>query len=315
MLSLLKDFARVWISKRRELPGTDGRCTKKSFSFNWDDLNAIGAESSDAITLMGPPKEHSGERSNRYAYMLLEAIILLNKSGYSVDICPFERIQKHTAWDPNKKQSMVSGILESLMTDVLPSTKIVVKKKDGQAVAWLSFMSYKQPWLNLLCLTRESKILNAVLSKRFVLVELAHGVTSIPVDTSGLYLIDASGFEVKIRTGTTRSCELFTSFELEKESNIICRALWSYENTHFDFVGPSMEKFEIMGPWQGFELHSLFLSFMEQQMTKTFNPLVAFHVRISSNNDADAMKWFHLRGYSVLDSRRQEGLCKAFAVF
>jgi len=130
-----------------------------------------------AITLMGPPKQYFGDSANdRYAYMLYEAIALLDKHCFHTDI-PILRQSNMIAsssdttttascLSPRKSQQQrltrqhhrqqIPGILGFLLNDMTADRKIAVLDYGNRVVAQLGFVTYKQPWLTVECSTPSS---------------------------------------------------------------------------------------------------------------------------------------------------------------
>ena len=323
-----KDEATLWLGhrkNRKQVGVGDNSATKEESLCCWDDI--VSAEYGAGfvpITFLGPPKEYFGEGSHRYAYMLLEAITLLRKYGFSVHISSLGHIQKQPTRSHQRyrKHCQVPGLLGKLLREATPEIQIQVVQQEGArntVVAYLSFLCYNRPWLNVLCIgtDQEREELRSILAKRFMLVGLSHGAKTVPVDTSCLKLVNTSDFTVNVTTGIGhQNTGLLTKFEMEKDGKIVCRALWSYRNPCLDIVGPCMERFEIAPEWRDLGVDTLLLCTMEQKMFQKFQTLVAFHLQVNNVNDYDAsiLRWFTRRGFTHIDRRRSCALCKGFAM-
>lgn len=311
-----KDKTLAWISKFV----IQRRCAVdkwdlEPFIFDWDDIEDEEMSKAANLTLMGPPKEYVGDVSNRYAYMLLDAISLLKKVGYSATIFSSGQTERQPLRQMNlqaRRKNKVPGILGQLMRDVSPSTRIQIHDERGSTVAYLAFMSYSRPWLNVHCISTEDKMaarIKAVLYRHFLLVELPHGSESIPVDTTGLKLVNKTGFGVRMTRGMAKGkAGPFVKFVLEREGSVVCRALWLFQNQ------PSIVSFESASEWRDFGLDYLLLSIMEQTMIGTLSPLVCFQLRICSVSDPGINRFLTQRGYADTD-RTGACLCKGFVVF
>jgi hypothetical protein len=256
--------------------------------------------------------------------MLLEVITLLRKHGFSVCISSLDQIQKDPtrSYRRYRKNCQVPGLLGKLLREATPETQIQVVQQEGArntVVAYLNFLCYNQPWLNVLCIgiDREREKFRSILAKRFMLVGLSHGTKNVPVDTTCLKLVHKSEFIVKVTTGMVKqNAGLLTKFEMEKDGKIVCRALWSYRNPCLDIVGPCMEELEIAPEWRDLGVETLLLCTMEQKMIQNFQPLVAFQLQVNNVDDYDASirRWFTRRGFTDIGRRRSCALCKGFAI-
>ena len=320
----------------RESIPTDKARASPTCQWNLNDPNFLPETlraTPNAVTIMGPPQQYFGESiADRYAFMMYEATSLLNRYGFRTSIPLY-----HPSETSNRKyHQRVPGILGYLLNDIDSNSQIAVFDQNNVLVAYMSFMTYTQPWLKAGCVTLESphtvNTLHQILSKSFFLADLFHEskTTSIVMDSTASGSNESNSnnskanITVKMTTGVaTRAFETqgrpkkedtLTKFVFATDDgSVLCRAIWSYASERLGTVGPALEEFDVLTTTSNRYDLGLILSAMEDAMTDIFAPLVAFRIRISCSHPS-VLKWISHQGYT---ENKQDGFgwCKAFAMF
>lgn len=300
------------------------------------DLSLLESSSTPAVTLLGPPKQYHGDSSeDRYAYMVYEAVDLIQRAGFKINIAALQMTAQATKKKLKKQHRLVPGLLGFLLNDMSSDIEIAIFESNGEPVAQLGFRTYKQPWLSVHCHSSgnsESKeMIQRILSRKFFLIEIPHTTKSfsIPVEQTSSPGEDKYSsstenrkLEVQVTTGNlspmkateNMQTQLWTKFVFVENGQTVAFAFWSFTNDRQDSVGPAMEVFETL---QGGPMASslgLVLSCMEDKMIEMVAPLVAFRLRLCKVDDPGVSQWLSRRGYtkSLGDG---SGCCKAFVVF
>jgi hypothetical protein len=301
--------------------------------------SAVSMVDAKLVTLMGPPKQYYGQSvQDRYAYMMHEAVSLLHKHGFSTNITTLRHrslTPKNKAAKQNKQFHRVPGILGFFLNEMTSDTKVAVfDPEHDELVAYIGFMTYTHPWLKVCCRSYLSEhtevidLLQLILSKRFLLIQLAHENNAAPFqlqkqsiswpkNESLDNLQEQGNLVIKTTTamaGTNPEKEkLWTLFVLELDGDEVAKGLWSYASE--DTVGPVMELFETTKNGVGPIFVSRLLAHMEEAMIHVFSPIVAFQLRFCRLDDyPGASRWLKERGYT---KGKHDGsyLRKAFVAF
>jgi hypothetical protein len=305
------------------------------------------AQDAKIVTLMGPPKQYYGQSGqDRYAYMMHEAVSLLHKHGFSTNITTLRhksslvtpKSNHHAMKQQNNKHfHRVPGILGFFLNDMTSDTKIAVfDPEHDELVAHIGFMTYTHPWLKVCCrsfLPEHAQVidlLQLILSKRFLLIQIPHDSKAAPLQFLGQSTNsvwpknentdnqqEKNILVIKTTTamaGTSPEKEkLWTLFVLELDGVEVAKGLWSYASE--DTVGPAMELIETTQSGSDPVFVSRLLAHMEEAMIQVFSPIVAFQLRFCRVDDhPSASKWLRERGYTK-GKHDESYLCKAFVVF